>query len=492
MDTSRTWGLARSWVWLAIGAVCFAFVGWKFNVAAAAWIAPVFLIRFFRDQKRWFTTLPAILLLAVGSFIQMNGGWDLDPWMIYTFSFLRPAAFFFALYVDRALARRLPAGAATLVYPAVYLLVDYLISFTPLGSIMSVSATQFGMPGVTQLASLTGICGIGFLIGWIAAVINHVWENGFEISKTRRLAGLGALILVLVVGLGGARFALTRPSSPTVKVGSVAVAHPRDYWAWIDAGTPRAVVVSYAGELAGIEEQLFAQSERAVAAGAKIVFWSEGNVVLTEDNEKAFMDRASEFAVSHGVYFAPAMVVLRFGQTISDNKIVLFAPDGSSLYTYVKTKSWYATGSDGVLKVAKTPYGTIGSAICFDMDFPSFVHRLGTEKADIVLVPAFDRPLIRPFHTEVGLLRGIENGFSVIRQTNEGTSEAIDGSGRILAQQDFYATSERVMLADVPTQRVPTLYRVLGEWFAYLGMALALALCAWGIMAGKRKKADQV
>jgi len=66
------------------------------------------------------------------------------------------------------------------------------------------------------------------------------------------------------------------------------------------------------------------------------------------------------------------------------------------------------------------------------------------------------------------------------------------GQRRILAQQDFYATSERVMLADVPTRRVPTLYRVLGEWFAYLGMGLALALCMWGILAGKRKKADQV
>jgi apolipoprotein N-acyltransferase len=174
MDISRPWRVAWSWVWLVIGAVCFAFVGWRFNVPAAAWIAPIFLIRFFRDQDRWYTTLPAIALLAVSSFIQMNGGWDLEPWMAYTFSLLRPAAFLVALYVERALAKRLPTALATLVYPAVYLVIDYLIALTPLGSGMSASATQFGMPAINQLASVTGIWGIGFFMGWIASVINKI------------------------------------------------------------------------------------------------------------------------------------------------------------------------------------------------------------------------------------------------------------------------------------------------------------------------------
>jgi apolipoprotein N-acyltransferase len=43
------------------------------------------------------------------------------------------------------------------------------------------------------------------------------------------------------------------------------------------------------------------------------------------------------------------------------------------------------------------------------------------------------------------------------------------------------------MLVDVPTRRVPSLYAALGEWFAYAGMALALALIVWSIAAGRRK-----
>ena len=488
MDAARFLRISRPWFILALGAACFAFVGWRFNVPIAAWISAVFLIRFFRDRKRWYAALPAVLALAIASFVQMNGGWDMDPWMVYAFSFVRPAAFLAALFCDRAFFTRLPRWAATLVYPAVYLAVDYLFALTPLGTGMSVAATQFGFPAVSQIASLVGMGGIGFLIDWLASVVNTPWDNRADLPSVRRLAIVAGSVTLALLAFGSARYALTRPSSPTVRVGSVTIAHPRDYWAWIDKSTPRDLIAGYSAELSGLEEQLMAQSERAAAAGARIIFWSEANLVITEDNEQAFMKRAADFARSHGVYFAPAMVVLRYGQTISDNKIVMFAPDGTRAFTYVKTISWYPTGSDGILKIVDTPYGRIGSAICFDMDFPAFIHRLGAMRADIVLVPAFDRERIRPFHTEVGLMRGLENGFSVVRQTNDGTSMAIDGSGRVLARQEFFETSDRLMLADVPTRRVPALYPLIGESFSYAGMVLALALILWGSLSGARTR----
>jgi apolipoprotein N-acyltransferase len=487
MEGSRTGQSARGWISLAVGSALFTFIGWKFNVPFAAWLAPVFLIRFFRDQERWYATLAAIPLLAAASFIQLKGGWDMDPWMEYAFSVLRPAAFLAALYADRALFRRLPRGVSTLVYPAVSLAVEYAIARTPLGSGMAASATQMGFPALSQLASVTGIWGIGFLAGWIASVVNVLWEQRFDIRKSGKIAAIAASIMVLVVGFGSARIAANQRTAPTVRVGSVTVEHQRDYWDWIDQGTPRGLVAGFAPELSALEDTLFSQSERAAAAGAKVIFWSEGNGVVTEDGEQAFMARAAGFAKHNGVYFAPAVVVLRYGRTISDNKILMFSPDGALAYTYVKTMSWYPTGSDGVLKVVDTPYGRIGSAICFDMDFPAFIHGLGALKADIVLVPAFDREKIRPYHTEVGLLRGIENGFSVIRQTNEGSSMAIDGAGHVRARQEFFETPDRLMLSDVPTRRVLTLYAVLGEWFAYAGILLAAALVVWGIVGRKRK-----
>ena len=488
MESSRTWNRVSSWVWLAAGSACFVFVGWRFNVPLASWVAPIFLIRFFRDRPRWPSTLPAILLLGAASYIQLVGGWDLDAWQIPIFSLLRPAAFLVALYADRALHGRLPRGLSTLVYPSVYLAVDYAIGFTPLGTVMSASATQFALPVVTQLASLTGLWGIGFLAGWTAAVCNLLWENRPGLSKAGKIVPILGAVLAVVVVYGSLRVSLARPSSPTVRVAGISVTHPRDYWNWIDDGTPWDVVARYTGELASIEEQLFASSARAVTAGAKLVFWSEGNCVLTEDTEAAFIERAGRFAHDNGVYLAAAVLVLRYGQTISDNKILMMSPDGSVAFTYVKTKSWYPTGSDGILRTVDTPYGRIGAAVCFDMDFPSFVNRFARMGTDIVVVPSFDSERIRPFHTEVGMIRAVENGFSMVRQVSTGSSMAADYAGRILVQQDYFHTADRLMIADVPTRGAWTLYGLLGDWFAWAGAALAVLLVALGVARPRGRK----
>jgi apolipoprotein N-acyltransferase len=484
------WQKHSSWVFLGLGALVFVCVGWRFNVPLAAWVAPLFLIRFFRDRPRWPSTLVAIPLLGLASWIQLAGGWDLDAWQYPVFSLLRPAAFLVALYADRALFRRLPKALATLVYPSVYLAVDYAIGFTPLGTVMSASATQFTVPVVAQLASVTGIWGIGFLAGWAASVCNLLWENRSGLRRAGKIVPVFAAVLAAVVIYGGLRSSLVRPSSQTVRVAGVTIAHPRDYWNWIDEGTPRATVAGYAEELAGIEDGLFAASGRAAAAGAKVVVWAEGNCVLTEDNEAAFLVRAGDFARENGLYLAAAVLVLRYGETISDNKILMMAPDGSLAFTYVKTKSWYPTGSDGILRTVQTPWGRLGAAVCFDMDFPSFINNFARMGTDIVVVPSYDSERIRPFHTEVGMIRAVENGFSMVRQVSTGTSMAADFTGRVLAQQDHFRTPDRLMIVDVPTRRAWTLYGLLGDWFAWAGAALAVVLAALGAARPRARKTE--
>lgn len=476
METTSPRSQLVSHLWLVLGAACFAFVGWRFNVALAAWIAPMVLIRYFRDRRRWYVALPAVPLLAVASYIQMAGGWDLDAWMVPIFSFLRPAAFLAGLFADRALHRRLPRWAATLVYPAVSVAVEYAVGFTPFGTILASPATQFGLPAVAQLASVTGIWGIGFLVGWTAAVVNLAWEERAAFPRARGVVAAWACCLAAVLAFGSARAWLARPTSPTVRVAGVTVEHPRDYWNWIDASTPRATVEAHAAELASLQDRLFDRSAAAAGAGAKVIFWSEGNAVITPEGKQAFLDRAGAFARDHGVYLAAGVLELAYDSTLSDNKVVMFAPDGSAAFTYVKTMSWYPTGSDGVLKTVDTPYGRIGAAVCFDMDFPYFIRRFARMGTDIVVVPSFDSERIRPYHTEVGLFRAVEGGFSMVRQVSAGASMAVDWTGRVLARQDFFTTPDRLMIADVPTRGVRTLYGLVGDAFAWLACALAAAL----------------
>lgn len=467
----------QSYLWLVLGSASLAFLGWRWNVPIAAWLAPVFLIRFFRSHERWPATLIAIPAMTLGLFVNLTGSWDFTPVQEIAVSLARAIPLLVALYADRYAVRRFKPLAASLVFPAVTVVLDYLIAFSPLGTVFSLAATQFSLTPFVQIAAVTGIWGITFFIGWFASVANLIWDHGFNLKAagTPAILMLGTLVITLFAG--GARLSISEPGSETVRVAGITVEQDRDYWAEvIDRGTPKDVAHQYAAEFATLNTRLFDESERAAAYGAQIIFWSEANAMLYPEDVAAFTEQAKAFAQEHHVYFSPAYVVFRYDEATADNRLMMITPEGDIAYEYTKTKSWYPTDSDGILHSVETPYGTLSSAICFDMDFPAFVHQAAKQDVDIMLVPAFDWEPIKPYHTQVGLFRGIENGFSVVRQVADGTSMAVDYHGNVIAYQDFFDTTDPVMFADVPVQGTTTLYGLLGDWFAYLNMLYVGAL----------------
>ena len=235
-------------------------------------------------------------------------------------------------------------------------------------------------------------------------------------------------------------------------------------------------------------DALFLQSERAVNAGAKIVFWSEGNCVYFEDYEEAFLNRSTAFALANNVYFLPGILKLNFNSTLGNNKVIMFGPDGSIKYEYEKTYSWYESESDGIIDYVDTPFGQIASTICFDNDFPTFVKQAGKANVDILLVPAFDTVVIKKFHGQTALFRAIENGMSVIRQVNKGCSYAVDYLGNIVAYQDYFMTEDHLMISDIPTKGAKTLYPILGDWLVYLAMFFQLLIILEVVTYKFRKK----
>ncbi|MFL7793696.1 MAG: nitrilase-related carbon-nitrogen hydrolase [Anaerolineae bacterium] len=485
MDSGRKTSGYLGYVWLVIGCVLFAFVGMRWNVPVAAWLAPVFLIRFFRSRERWISTLAAPLLLAVASFAKFHGGWDLSVPAEIGLSIVLAAPLLIALYVDRALTRKVSGVMGTLVYPAAYTALEFLVGLSPVGTSLSIAVTQFDVLPLIQVASVTGIWGIPFLAGWFASTANALWEGGFDVKKAARPAVAFAVTVAAVLGFGGLRLVALVPQAETVRIAGVTVEQSVDYWTEvIDQGTPEDAVRKHEAAFEALEDALFAESERAAQMGAKIIFWSEANAVIPAERKETFLERAQAFAQGHQVYFVPAMVALKYGESYGENVLAVIGPSGEVAYIYEKTKSWYPTNSDGVLHAIDTPYGRLSTAICFDMDFPSFIHQAARQDVDIMLVPAFDWEQIKSFHTQVGLLRGVENGFSVVRQVNEGLSMAIDHRGRVLAYQDFFTTPNRVMIADVPTQGVETVYGALGDWFAYAAMLFAAGVSVWAV---KRK-----
>jgi apolipoprotein N-acyltransferase len=189
-------------------------------VPLAAWLAPIFLLRFSRTQRA-LIALPVLALVHyLAAVVSMRGG--LIPGETLAFYALGGALGVLPYVADTALVRRVPGWARTLVFPAAAVVLDWAFGLTSWGTLGSLAYSQFGFASLTQLASVTGIWGIVFLIMWLAPVTNEVWERGFQWATLRSsVIPLTAVLLTALV-LGGARLAFFNPTVPTVRVAALA------------------------------------------------------------------------------------------------------------------------------------------------------------------------------------------------------------------------------------------------------------------------------
>jgi apolipoprotein N-acyltransferase len=165
--------------------------------------------------------------------------------------------------------------------------------------------------------------------------------------------------------------------------------------------------------------------------------------------------------------------------------VLAIRPDGSIAYTHYKGRNPNAGYFHGMtLETLDTPYGRIASPICFEMEAHRLIRQAGLQRVDILVVPG-DEPSRENavVHTELSMFRGIENGASVLRTTLEGLTLGVDWQGRELSRLNYYLTTEdRIVLSELPTKGVRTVYAMLGDWFAWACCALLAFLAALGIV----------
>jgi apolipoprotein N-acyltransferase len=104
------------------------------------------------------------------------------------------------------------------------------------------------------------------------------------------------------------------------------------------------------------------------------------------------------------------------------------------------------------------------------MEFPHYMRQAGRANVDIMLSPSYEWP--KGLVINSVYMRTIENGFSLVRPTQEGITVAVDFNGSILNQMDSADLSDGIMYADVPTEGVNTIYTYIGDvlgWICVVG-----------------------
>lgn len=128
------------------------------------------------------------------------------------------------------------------------------------------------------------------------------------------------------------------------------------------------------------------------------------------------------------------------------DKIHMFDVELSKTESYHESKG-YRPGTEAV--VARTPFGTIGLTICYDLRFPSLYRTLAQNGAEILTIPsAFTRPTGEAHWDVLLRARAIETGCFVVAPAQTGEHK---GSGRKTYGHSMVVAPWGEVLADAGT-----------------------------------------
>lgn len=482
-------------IWLVIGGGASVFVSGRWNLALAAWAAPLFLLHYAHAAPLWLA-LPGLWLVM--AFALGVSSWRIIPVPVVVYPLVvlsMAASLVLPFLADRLLALILPGFLATLVFPLAWTSMEYLgTRANPFGTWGSLAYTQAGNLPLVQLASVTGLWGIVFMLTWFASVANWYWERG----SGNNTAGVGLVVFggVLAVVLIGGRLRLNRVPSVARSVRVATVAWPDGI---LDVGRVMRVFspalaadeqVALRRDFARIHEHFIARTADAARGGAKIVLWPEANIMVYRADADALRARLQALAQELGIHLLAGVATLDPSARCSfENRAVLFDPGGRMLANYTKStavpgfEARYAVRGDGRLLVVDTPHGRLTTAICYDLDFPWLIRQAGQGRADLLLAPASDWREIGELHHVAAAFRAVENGVTLVRATRWGLSAVVDACGRELARLDHFAPGDRLLFAEAPVAGRRTLYAAIGDWFGWLCVAGLAASIAWAILS---------
>jgi apolipoprotein N-acyltransferase len=401
---------------------------------------------------------------------------------------------------DRLIVGPRASFAGTLFLPAAMTGLELFSSMgNPFGTWGVLAYTQAQAPVLVQLVSVTGLWGLTFVMVWFATVANWAFEHREEGRRVLPGVAVYAGVWVALLAFGALRLAGAGSVGERVRVAGITVAG--EVAAGREAGLSRLIKGeafgdkdwrAFAEASRAVNEELLRLSEREAGSGAKLILWSEGNAVVLAGELEAFIARGSALARERGVWLG--MSVASFTpseERMLRNELILVGPDGAVAWRYVKSRpvpGWEADhsipGSTELPLIQASGVGKLGGAICFDGDFPSVFASASARGLELLLLPSSDWRGISPLHTRQAVFRAVERGFSMVRQVNQGLSVAVDGYGRVYGELDHFTAEERVLRAELPVGRVPTLYARLGDSVGLLSGLVALGWGSWAAVRG--------
>lgn len=424
------------------------------DIWALAWIAPAPLLWLaYGGTPRWQLLLASLAAFAAGEIYLVQCYWGQIPlWIIAPLALSLCVAFAIAVLFSGGAFRRDSPWVALIAFPAFWTALEYGIDLvSPHGSYGALGYAEVSFPAGIQVAALFGVHAVTFLLCLSA--------NAAALLLRRRWAAGCAAVAVCAAALVFGFLRLAVPAGPRVWVAALS-----------DADTHR--LESREHTLASEEaaaQTYAAYIEQLPDVGAVAI--PEGAIDMAGSAQGAVLAPLAAAAKAHHTL----VLTGTYTPVPEQNRAFAFLPDGG-METYAKRHPLrpFETEVPG-----RTP-GLLGDGyatqICKDMDFPGSVRGTAAHGVRLMIVPANDFGRDGWIHARMAIMRGVENGFAVLRSAFNGLETISDAQGRVLASASTGRTGMVAVSADVPLGPGPTLYTRIGDAFSWLCAALSLLL----------------
>jgi apolipoprotein N-acyltransferase len=481
-----------------------------FDYGFFAWVAliPLFLaLEGKRPKTAFLISFFSGIIFLMGVFYWINYIKGVSPIDFLLLGIYLGSYFGFFGGMLNIIAQR-PGSLRLLAAPALWVSMEYMRSHAGFLALpwALLGHTQYRYLPVIQVASLTGVYGISFLIvlvniylaDMISVVIRKEGKPGHLGSYLLRAGFIPVVLVGLTVGYG----VWVRHQTGSADKVSVTV---------VQGNIPQGIKWNPAFLKANIEKHVALTREASAQHRAQLIVWPESTFPVFLRHDLFFsqmIQRLSVLTRSHllvGSSQRPKMGAKDFGDKNWYNSVYLFSPGGLVIDRYDKIRllpfgeylpakdlipwpSRFAASAGQFISGKRyTTFPLDGSRfgvlICWESLFPDLAREFVKHGASFLVNmsnEAWFGETAAPYQfLSMNVFRAVENRVCLIRSVNTGISCFIDASGEIIGtvkkgEKEIFV--EGYLTREIPLSIGKTFYTLYGDLFACASVIAAICL----------------
>ena len=403
----------------------------------------------------------------------------LPPVLVIVFTVILPLIFALIVIASRKMILLSQDWISVLAFPVYFTAFEYLLFVLSRdGTAASIAYTQSNYLPVIQIASVTGILGISFLISFFPSAIALAWYFKKNRKMVFILTGLLIIIFSDLFIYGWLR--LKKPETGNSMLIGMATIDEKAYKGVYqhEPGKEMQLTDLYLKEISGLADR-----------GAKVILIPEKAVVVNDSSIDSVLNLFKQLALNRRIQIIIGGTRNQDGYYLNNAWFV--SDQGNILADYQKVNLFEGEVMDGCkpgnkIAVFSQDSMNIGLAICKDMDFQQFILGYSKKSPAILYVPAWDFVTDGWMHARMAILRSVEGGFSLARNARQGRLTLSDWRGKVLYEANSESGNTTTLIGKLSVGPHPTTYARAGDWFGTVNVFAAFGLLIFTFKNRKR------